>query len=109
MWFYEPGASQYLPMETYVSSEFLDVSTGMKTTQSKNGKLTYVFNKDGEVEFRMEGMNSYAICNINGNVIVNTKTKNDTETVSIADLPAGLYILKIIGTKGTENVKFMKR
>lgn len=54
-------------------------------------------------------MNSYAICNINGNVIVNTKTKNDTETVSIADLPAGLYILKIIGTKGTENVKFMKR
>ena len=109
MWFYEPGASQYLPMEKYVSSEFLDVSTGMKTTQSKNGKLTYVFNKDGEVEFRMEGMNSYAICNINGNVIVNTKTKNDTETVSIADLPAGLYILKIIGTKGTENVKFMKR
>ena len=54
-------------------------------------------------------MNSYAFCNINGNVIVNTKTKNDTETVSIADLPAGLYILKIIGTKGTENVKFMKR
>ena len=36
---------------------------------------------------------------------MNTKTKNDTETVSIADLPAGLYILKIIGTQKATNTE----
>lgn len=109
MWFYEPGASQYVPTEKYVSSEFLDVSTGMKITRSKNGKLTYAVSKNGEMEFCMEGMNGYAIYNINGSIIVNAKTENDTENVSIANLPAGLYILKVTGTKGMENVKFMKK
>ncbi len=109
MWFYEPGAGQYLPLEKYVLSEFIDVSTGMGTIRSENGKLTYTVNKDGEMELRMEGMKDYAVYSINGSVIANAPTKGDTVNVPTAGLPAGLYILKVTGTNGTESVKFMKR
>ena len=61
------------------------------------------------MELRMEGMNDYAVYGINGSAIVNAPTKGDTVTVPTADLPAGLYILKVTGIHGTESVKFMKR
>ncbi|WP_455587774.1 T9SS type A sorting domain-containing protein [Bacteroides sp.] len=109
MWNYEPGAGQYLPIEKYVSSDFKDVTTGLQTTSTKSEKLTYAVNKNGEMEFQMEGMNGYTLYSVNGSVIVNGKTDSNTENISIANLPSGLYILKVTGAKGTENVKFMKK
>ncbi|MBO7316570.1 MAG: T9SS type A sorting domain-containing protein [Paludibacteraceae bacterium] len=44
------------------------------------------------------------IFSLNGNVIVNEKTENETLTLSVATLPNGIYLLQI----GTEIVKFIK-
>lgn len=104
MWF-----DGYSPVEKYVSSDFYDVTTGLETTLSESGKLTYSVSKDGEMTFSMEGMKGYTIYSINGQAIVNAKASGNTETESITDLPAGLYILKVTGSKGFETVKFLKR
>lgn len=109
MWFWEPGGGQYLPLEKYVTSDFYDVTTGLETTRTESGKLTYSVSTDGEMTFSMEGMNGYVIYNANGTSIVNAKTSGSTASESIANLPAGLYILKVTGTKGAETVKFLKR
>lgn len=92
-----------------VSTDFRDVTTGLETTLTKSGKLTYSVTKDGVMEFSMEGMNGYAIYNMNGAAIVNAQAGGNAGSESIAQLPAGLYILKVMGTKGTETVKFLKR
>lgn len=92
-----------------VSADFRDVTTGLETTRTESGKLTYSVTADGEMNFSMEGMSSYAIYNVKGSAIVNAKASGNAGNESIAQLPAGLYILKVTGTKGTETVKFLKR
>lgn len=106
-WNYEAGVYE-LKMKK-VSTDFRDVTTGLETTQTESGKLTYSVTKDGVMEFSMEGMNGYAIYSVNGTSIVNASVNSSTASESIANLPAGLYILKVTGTKGAETVKFLKR
>lgn len=106
-WNYEAGV--YEPKMKKVSTDFRDVTTGLETTRTESGKLTYSVSTYGEMTFSMEGMNGYVIYSANGTSIVNAKTSGDTASESIANLPAGLYILKVTGTKGAETVKFLKR
>lgn len=106
-WDYVEGV--YEKIMKLVSTDFRDVTTGLETTLTESGNLVYSVSKDGIIEFSMEGMNSYAIYNVNGAAIVNAQAGGNAGSESIAQLPAGLYILKVMGTKGTETVKFLKR
>lgn len=41
--------------------------------------------------------------------IINENMANESESISISDLPGGLYLLVIEGSEGVTKIKFMKR
>ena len=57
----------------------------------------------------MNGANHYTIYNVSGMRIINENMANESESISISDLPGGLYLLVIEGSEGVTKIKFMKR
>lgn len=96
------------PIEKIVPRDYIDVTqqTGI-TAQTQQG-LKYSI-ENGRLLFSMNGANHYTIYNVSGMRIINENMANESESISISDLPGGLYLLVIEGSEGVTKIKFMKR
>ena len=96
------------PTEKIVPRDYIDVTQQTGITAQKQQGLKYSI-ENGRLLFSMNGANHYTIYNVSGMRIINENMANESESISISDLPGGLYLLVIEGSEGVTKIKFMKR
>ena len=96
------------PIEKIVPRDYIDVTQQTGITAQKQQGLKYSI-ENGRLLFSMNGANHYTIYNVSGMRIINENMANESESISISDLPGGLYLLVIEGSEGATKIKFMKR
>lgn len=106
MWDIE--ALEYLDIEKIVASDFIETGSAIGSTQTGNGALTLYATPD-KLSFEMEGMNRYNIYSAAGATVTSGIVQNSKESISIAQLPAGLYLLIASNDKEIAKAKFIKR
>ncbi len=88
----------------------MDVVTGIEKRANRNLSLSLYPNPVQETFIlkAKEQLISYSIFDINGREVMKNSLNGLTQTISVRDIPTGIYSLKVEMGNGTEQIRFVK-
>lgn len=98
-----------LGVTTITMNSSFDATLSLNTV-SDQGKITCVV-KDTNIQIHNTGaksVNTFEIYNITGQLVINNQGGSNIESIDIAALNTGVYILKLTGYKTSKTIKFIK-